>query len=113
MTSSYIPDRGDLIWLTFDPQVGHEQAGRRPAIVLSLKRYNQSSRLALVCPITRKAKGYPFELPLPLGSTISGLILVDQIKSSDWLGRNASFIGRAPLTLIDEILARVRPILGS
>ena len=113
MISAYVPDRGDLIWLTFDPQVGHEQAGRRPAIVLSLKRYNQSSRFALVCPITTKAKGYPFELPLPLGSTISGVILADQIKSSDWLGRNASFIGKVSLTLIDEILALVRPILGS
>ena len=82
----FVPDAGDLVWLTFDPQAGHEQAGRRPALVLSPRSYNQKSGLALVCPVTNQVKGYPFEVPLPPGCGASGAILADHLKSLDWRG---------------------------
>ncbi|HXM46149.1 MAG TPA: endoribonuclease MazF [Bryobacteraceae bacterium] len=110
--SSYVPAGGDLIWLTFDPQAGHEQAGRRPALVLSPKIYNQRSGLALVCPITNQVKGYPFEVPIPSGHGVAGAVLVDQVKSVDWKVRRAEKLGRCPIDLLDEVLARLAPLLG-
>ncbi len=107
----YIPDRGDLIWLTFDPQVGHEQAGRRPALVLSPKSYNQKSYLAILCPITSQIKGYPFEVLLPTGSTIGGAVLVDHVKSLDWKARKAQPAGMAPASIVTEVLSRLSPLL--
>jgi mRNA interferase MazF len=80
----YVPERGDLLWLTFDPQAGHEQAGRRPALVLSPAAYNRRAKLALVCPITSRAKGYPFEVALPAALPLSGVVLADHLKSADW-----------------------------
>lgn len=112
MTPCYVPDRGDLIWLTFDPQAGHEQAGRRPALVLSPTTYNERSRLALVCPVTTKRKGYPFEVVLPGGLPIAGVVLADQVRSLDWSVRRARFETRAPDTVVAEVRARLRPLLG-
>jgi mRNA interferase MazF len=97
--SRYIPERGDLVWLNFSPQEGHEQAGMRPALVLSPQAYNQKSSLMLVCPVTSKIKGYPFEV-LVKAKKIKGAVLADQLKSIDWRARKASFIEHAPhLTL--------------
>ena len=112
MTSSYIPDAGDLIWLTFDPQAGREQAGRRPALVLSPAAYNEKSGLALVCPITSREKGYPFEVPLPEGMPISGVVLSDHLKSLDWKQRKAEFVVRVQAGILSEVLARLAPLLG-
>jgi mRNA interferase MazF len=108
----FVPDAGDLVWLTFDPQAGHEQAGRRPALVLSPQSYNQKSGLAVVCPITNRVKGYPFEVPLPSGCGVSGAILVDHLKSLDWSARRVAKIGRIPPSTLDEVLARLAPLLG-
>jgi len=106
------PDAGDLIWLTFAPQAGHEQAGRRPALVLSPKLYNQKTNLALVCPVTSRAKGYPFEVALPSGLPVSGVILADQLKSVDWKARRAQGIGRVPKEVLSEVLDRLAALLG-
>jgi len=108
----YVPERGDLLWLTFDPQAGHEQAGRRPALVLSPAAYNRRAGLALVCPITNQAKGYPFEVALPEGSRISGVVLADHVKSADWAARRAQFAGKVATELLAEVTAKLRPLLG-
>jgi len=106
----YVPERGDLVWLTFDPQAGREQAGRRPALVLSPAPYNRRASLALVCPITSQAKGYPFEVPLPEGLSISGVVLADHVKSADWAVRRAQFAAKAPSRVIEEVTAKLRPL---
>ena len=92
MATGYVPNRGDVVWIDFNPQTGHEQAGRRPAIVLSPSAYNGKVGLAILCPITNQAKGYPFEVPIPTGLAVKGVILADQVKSLDWQSRNAQFI---------------------
>ena len=109
---AFVPDTGDLIWLTFDPQAGHEQAGRRPALVLSPKPYNQRSGLALVCPVTSQLKGYPFEVPLPPGCGVTGAILADHLKSLDWKARKTERIGRITPLILSGVLARLAPLLG-
>ena len=108
----FVPDAGDLVWLTFDPQAGHEQAGRRPALVLSPKPYNQKSGLALACPVTSQIKGYPFEVLVPTGCPVKGVILADHIKSLDWKARRAEKICRVPPPALNEVLARLAPLLG-
>ncbi len=108
----YVPERGDLLWLTFDPQADHEQAGRRPALVLSPAAYNRRAKLALVCPITNQAKGYPFEVALPAGLPLSGVVLADNIKSADWAARRAQFAAKAPAGVLAEVTAKLRPLLG-
>ena len=108
----YVPDRGDLVWLSFNPQTGREQAGRRPALVLSPASYNGRTGLVVACPITSQVKGYSWEVPLPPGLPISGVILVDHLRSMDWHARRADRIGVAPLAVIDEVLARLAPLLG-
>lgn len=108
----YVPERGDLLWLTFDPRAGREQAGRRPALVLSPVAYNRRANLALVCPITNRAKGYPFEVVLPEGSPISGVVLADHLKSADWAVRRARFAAKAPADVLAEVTAKLRPLLG-
>ena len=100
----YVPDRGDLVWLSFSPQSGHEQAGRRPAICLSPKKYNTKTSLGIFCPITTKEKGYPFEVKLPEGLPIRGVILADQVRSLDWKAREAEFIVKAPKKVLEEVL---------
>lgn len=112
MTRSYIPDTGDLIWLTFDPQAGREQSGRRPALVLSPAAYNEKANLALVCPISSRVKGYPFEVPLPEGLAISGVVLSDHLKSLDWKQRKAEFVARVPAEVVSDVVARLAPLLG-
>ena len=94
VTKSYIPSRGDLIWVNFSPAYGHEQRGKRPAIVISPTFYNEKSGIALICPITSKAKGYPFEVFVSEGK-IKGVILPDQIKSVDWKERRVKFVAQA------------------
>lgn len=110
--AAFVPGRGDLIWLTFDPQAGHEQAGRRPALVLSPRAYNQRSGLALVCPITSHVKGYPFEVLVEEPCGIAGAILADQIRNVDWKARRAERIGSLSAAAWDEVLGRVAPLLG-
>ena len=107
----YVPERGDLLWLTFDPQAGHEQAGRRPALVLSPAAYNRRANLALVCPITTQAKGYPFEVALPTGSPLSGVVLADHLKSADWTPRRAAFVAKVSAEVLAEVTAKLRPLL--
>jgi mRNA interferase MazF len=107
----YIPERGDAIWLTFDPQAGHEQAGRRPALVLSPAGYNGKVGLALLCPITSQVKGYPFEVAISEGPDISGVVLADQIKSLDWRVRRAELIGRLPDSVVIEVVGKLRTLL--
>jgi mRNA interferase MazF len=106
----YTPNRGDVVWLEFDPQSGHEQRGHRPALVLSPKSYNELVGLALFCPITSKVKGYPFEVNIQAGK-INGVALSDQVKSLDWQTRKASFVASAPQTSLDAVLAKVRLLL--
>jgi len=108
----YVPERGDLVWFTFDPQAGREQAGRRPALVLSPALYNRRASLALVCPITSQIKRYPFEVRLPDGFAISGVILADHVKSADWTARRAQFVARAPSGVMAEVTAKLRPLVG-
>lgn len=108
MTSrAYIPDRGDIVWLEFNPQAGHEQAGHRPAFVVSPRAYNQKVGLALFCPVTSRTKGYPFEVPLPAGGKTTGAILSDQLKSLDWRARKAALFERAPDEVVSEVTARI------
>ncbi len=109
--SEISPDRGDLVWLSFDPQTGHEQKGRRPAIVLSPKAYNQKVGLALMCPVTNRIKGYPFEVILPDSCEIHGVVLSDQVKSLDWRARNAEIVCNVSEEIISEILAKLRALL--
>jgi len=111
--SAYVPDRGDLVWLEFTPQAGSEQRGRRPALVLSPKAYNGKVGLALFCPLTSKVKGYPFEVELPDGYAVSGVVLSDQLKSLDWRSRKVRFIERISTDVIAMVIARVLPLLES
>jgi len=105
MVANYIPEKGDIVWLDFTPQSGHEQRGRRPAVVLSKKNYNQKIGLAVFCPITSKEKGYPFEVKLN-GVKISGCILSDQVKSLDWTQRNIEYIEKSSSEIIEEVLSK-------
>jgi len=108
---SYVPRRGDLVWLSFDPQAGHEQAGRRPAFVLSPETYNRKTGLFLACPVTSKVKGYPFEVPLPDGPDVKGVILADQIKSLDWKARRAEFAPSTSDSVVNEVVSLVLPLI--
>lgn len=107
----YIPKQGDIVWLSLNPQKGHEQSGRRPAIVLSPLSYNIKVGLAIFCPITSKAKGYPFEIVLPKACKIKGVILVDQIKSLDWQSRSAEYICQINSEILSEVSDRIKLLL--
>ena len=107
----YIHGRGDIIWLTFNPQAGREQAGRRPALVLSPAAYNGKVGLTILCPITSQIKGYPFEVLIPPKMKISGVILSDQIKSLDWKARQAELICRLPESALNEVLQKLLTLL--
>jgi mRNA interferase MazF len=109
----YIPQRGDVVWLRFTPQAGHEQAGRRPAVVLSPASYNGKVGLCLVCPVTSHVKGYPFESLLPDGLPISGAVLCDQLKSLDWRSRDAEFLCPLPPDLVADIVAKASVLLAT
>jgi mRNA interferase MazF len=104
---TYSPKRGDIVWLQFDPQAGHEQAGRRPALVISPESYNSMVGLALMCPITSKVKGYPFEVMLPDDLKVTGVVLADQIKSLDWRARQAIFVCEVPRGIVEEVLDKL------
>jgi mRNA interferase MazF len=112
VTRGWAPDAGDLVWLTFDPQAGREQAGRRPAVILSPAEYNRRSGFAIACPITSHIKGYPFEVPLPEGLPIGGVVLADHLKSLDWRIRRAEPAGRLQPETLREVLDRLAPLLG-
>lgn len=106
------PRRGDVVWITFNPQAGHEQAGRRPAVVLSPVAYNRKVGLALLCPITSQVKGYPFEVAVPGGLPVTGVVLADQVKSLDWQARDAEFVCALPSATVREILQRIGVLLA-
>jgi mRNA interferase MazF len=108
---AYIPDSGDIVRITFNPQAGHEQAGHRPALVLSPKAYNGKVGLAILCPITSQVKGYPFEVRIPDGLEVGGAILSDQVKSLDWRARNAEFSCRLPATVFNEVVAKLGTLI--
>ena len=106
-----VPDRGDVVWVSMNPQAGHEQAGRRPAVVLSPARYNGKVGLAILCPITSQVKGYPFEVRLPKGLPVEGVILADQAKSLDWKARQAELVCRLPAETVHEALLKLGALL--
>jgi mRNA interferase MazF len=105
------PARGDVVWLSFSPQAGREQAGRRPALVLTPAPFNGRVGLAFVCPITSRVKGYPFEVALRGVDQVAGVILVDQLRSLDWRARRAEPAGKAPAHVMAEVVAKLRPLL--
>ncbi|AIQ15875.1 potassium ABC transporter ATPase [Paenibacillus sp. FSL H7-0357] len=107
VTGGYVPDRGDLVWLQFNPQAGHEQAGKRPALVVSPASYNGKVGLSLLCPVTSKQKGYPFEVVIPQDLPIEGVILADQVKSLDWQSRQAVFICKVPQIILSDVVAKL------
>ena len=108
---AYVPDRGDIVWISLNPQAGHEQAGRRPAVVVSPKSYNGKVGLGLFCPVTSQVKGYPFEVAIPQGLAVGGVVLADQVKSLDWRVRKAKFAGRLPAHASDEVLGKLGALL--
>jgi len=109
---AYVPGRGDVVWITLTPQAGHEQAGRRPAVVLSPAAYNGKVGLAIMCPITNQIKGYPFEVLIPAGLAVSGAILADQVKSLDWKARRAELICTLPAATVAEVLQKLGTLLS-
>ena len=108
-----VPDRGDVVRVSMNPQAGHEQAGRRPAIVLSPASYNGKVGLAILCPITNQIKGYPFEVALPSDLPVTGVILSDQAKSLDWRARRAQFICKVPPENVLEVLQKLATLLAA
>jgi mRNA interferase MazF len=112
MVKPYIPERGEIIKLSFSPQKGREQAGVRPALVISPQAYNRISHFVLACPITSKIKGWRFEVILPQGLKTYGVILADQVRILDWQARQATLIEKVPPKLIEEVLARLSPLVS-
>ncbi len=108
---AYVPDSGDIVWIMFTPQAGHEQAGRRPALVLSPKSYNSKVGLALLCPITSQVKGYPFEVLIPEGLKVKGAILSDQVKSLDWKARKAELSCKLPKEKLNEVVRKLGTLI--
>ena len=108
---AYIPESGDIVWITFNPQAGHKQAGRRPALVLSPAAYNGKVGLAILCPITSQVKGYPFEVLIPDGLEIGGAILSDQVKSLDWKARKAEFDCKLPTSAFSEVVQKLSTLI--
>ena len=111
-SAAWSPRRGDAVWIDLDPQAGSEQAGRRPALVVSPSAYNGKVGLALLCPITSRVKGYPFEVTIPDGLEVTGVVLADQIKSLDWRRRDAMFISALPAVTVDAVLEKVLLLLA-
>lgn len=109
---TYVPRRGDIVWITLSPQAGQEQAGRRPAVVLSPTRYNARVSLALLCPVTTQVKGYPFEVVIPSGLPVSGVVMSDQMKSLDWRARQVEYICTLPADTVAEILQKLNALLS-
>jgi len=111
-SGKYIPSRGDIVWLSFNPQSGHEQSGHRPAIVISPKEYNGKVGLAIFCPITSKIKNYPFEVKIIIKGIIKGVILADQLKSLDWERRDARFIAKAPKKILGDTIEKLNLLIN-
>ena len=111
--ASYVPERGDVILLSFSPRAGREQSGRRPAIVLSPKEYNSKVGLSIMCPITNQVKGYPFEVIIPEEFEVQGVILSDQVKSFDWKVRDAEFFCRVSNQVVNEVLGKLLTLLST
>ena len=111
MAAAYCPKRGDVVWISFNPQAGHEQAGHRPALVLSPESYNRKVGLAILCPVTNQIKGYPFEVIIPQGVKASGAVLSDQVKSMDWKVRGASLLCSLPEITVRQVLNKVGVLL--
>ena len=105
--SYYIPQRGDIVWINFTPQAGHEQTGKRPALAISPLIYNKKVGLAIFCPITSQIKGYPFEIIIPEGNKIRGVVLADQVKSLDYNSRKVQFISKLPPAAVEEVLSKL------
>ena len=112
-SSPYVPDAGHLVWFSFSPQAGREQAGRRPVLILSPSSYNARAGLCVICPITSHVKDYPFEVPLPDGLPISGVVLSDHLKSADWRARSAEYAGLATAEVLADVRAKLKPLLGT
>ena len=112
VTEDYVPSRGDIVWMNFTPQTGHEQAGHRPALVVSPREYNAITSLALCCPITSRVKGYPFEMKLPANGAVTGVVLADQIKGLDWQAQRARFEFSSSTRVINEVIGKVGTLLG-
>lgn len=110
--ATYVPERGDVVRISFNPQAGHEQAGWRPALVLSPRAYNARVGLALFCPVTSQVKGYPFEVQIPAGHPVTGVILSDQVKSFDWQMRKAELWCRLPPAICHEVLQKLQTLLA-
>ncbi len=111
--STYVPQCGDIVWITLNPRAGHEQSGRRPAVVISPGSYNNKTGLAIFCPITSRIKGYPFEVLLPVGLPVEGTILSDQVKNLDWRIRNAELLCSLPTSTLSEVLQKLNTLLSS
>ena len=110
--AGYVPERGDVVWLSFNPQAGHEQTGRRPALVLSPKEYNGKVGLSILCPITSQIKGYPFEVSIPTECEVQGVVLSDHVKNLDWRIRNAEFFCKLPEDTVAETLGKLLTLLS-
>ncbi|RKU39513.1 mRNA-degrading endonuclease [Candidatus Poribacteria bacterium] len=108
---AYVPWRGDVVWIDLEPQKGREQAGHRPAVVLSRRDYNRKTGLAVICPITTKVKGYPFEVPIPPDLVVTGVILADQIRCVAWRERNTTFICQIPVATLEEVWQKIELLL--
>ena len=113
MSAPAAPERGDLVWLQFDPQAGHEQSGLRPALTVSPRAYNAKVGLALFCPVTSRVKGYPFEVLLPQNLKIRGAVLSDQVKSLDWRARRVRRADKAPEAVVAEVLGKIAALVGA
>ncbi|MCF8355684.1 MAG: endoribonuclease MazF [Melioribacteraceae bacterium] len=112
MVKTKVPDKGDIVWLSFNPQTGHEQSGRRPALVISPQEYNGKTNLAIFCPISSQVKEYPFEVKIPDNLEISGVILSDQVKSLDWKTRKAEFICKLPKAVLTDTLNKINALIN-
>jgi mRNA interferase MazF len=108
---SYVPDRGDVVWLELNPQSGHEPAGRRPALTISPEAYNRRGGLGLFCPITNKSKGYPFEVAIPENDEVTGVVLADQLKSLDWRSRKAEYFTKVDEETVLEVVGKLLPLI--
>jgi mRNA interferase MazF len=111
-SATYVPRYGDVVWITLNPQAGHEQTGRRPALVISPESYNEKTGLAIFCPITNQIKGYPFEVLIPEGLPITGAVLADQVKSLDWRARKTEFICGLPDETVSEVLVKLETLIS-